>query len=88
MADSFCLIPSKSDPTVASLKEENDSLKSELEKQRQQLANMEMALKARQEQDQHLRDSIMIARKEVRPPDAASFFLKLIVPPFHRRTVQ
>lgn len=65
LADSFCLIPSKSDPTPAALKEENASLKAELEKQRQQLANMEMALKARQEQDQHLRDSIMLARKEV-----------------------
>ena len=66
MADSFCLIPSKADPSVASLKEENASLKAELEKQKQQLANMELALKARQEQDQQLRDSIMIARKEVR----------------------
>ncbi|KAL7283224.1 hypothetical protein ACG7TL_002651 [Trametes sanguinea] len=66
MADSFCLIPAKSDPTMASLKEENAALKAELEKQKQQLANMELALKARQEQDQQLRDSIMIARKEVR----------------------
>ena len=66
MADSFCLIPSKADPTVASLKDENASLKAELEKQRQQFVNMEKALKARQEQDQHLRDSIMIARKEVK----------------------
>ena len=66
MADSFCLIPSKSEPSAASLKEENASLKAELEKQRQQLANMEAALKARQEQDQQLRDSIMLARKEVR----------------------
>ncbi|TBU32265.1 hypothetical protein BD311DRAFT_862659 [Dichomitus squalens] len=64
MADSFCLVPSKSEPGVASLKEENASLKAELEKQRQQLVNMEAALKARQEQDQQLRDSIMLARKE------------------------
>ncbi|OSD02865.1 hypothetical protein PYCCODRAFT_1435151 [Trametes coccinea BRFM310] len=64
MADSFCLIPAKSDPSMASLKEENAALKAELEKQKQQLANMELALKARQEQDQQLRDSIMIARKE------------------------
>ena len=65
MADSFCLIPSKSDPTVATLKEENATLKAELDKQRQQLAKMELALKVRQEQDQQLRDSIMVARKEV-----------------------
>lgn len=66
MADSFCLIPSKADPSAASLKEENAALKAELEKQRQQLANMELALKVRQEQDLQLRDSIMLARKEVR----------------------
>lgn len=65
MADSFCLIPSKADPSVVSLKEENTQLKAELEKQRQQFASMEMALKARQEKDQQLRDSIMLARKEV-----------------------
>ena len=65
MADSFCMIPAKGDPSVAMLKEENATLKAELEKQRQQLVNMEAALKARQEQDQQLRDSIMIARKEV-----------------------
>ncbi|KAI0637188.1 hypothetical protein C8Q77DRAFT_552531 [Trametes polyzona] len=64
MADSFCLIPSKSDPSIASLKEENASLKAELEKQRQKMANLELALKTRQEQDQQLRDSIMLARKE------------------------
>ncbi|KAI1787929.1 hypothetical protein LXA43DRAFT_895593 [Ganoderma leucocontextum] len=64
MADSFCLIPSKADPSVASLKEENTALKAELEKQRQQLVNMEAALKTRQEQDLQLRDSIMVARKE------------------------
>lgn len=66
MADSFCLIPSKADPSTPSLKDENAALKAELEKQRQQLANMEQALKVRQEQDLQLRDSIMIARKEVR----------------------
>ncbi|KAL1947634.1 hypothetical protein VTO73DRAFT_13358 [Trametes versicolor] len=64
MADSFCLIPSKADPSAPSLKDENAALKAELEKQRQQLANMEQALKVRQEQDLQLRDSIMIARKE------------------------
>ncbi|KAH9946287.1 uncharacterized protein BXZ73DRAFT_95791 [Epithele typhae] len=64
MADSFCLIPSKADPNAASLKEENAALKAQLEQQQQKLANMELVLKARQEQDQQLRDSIMIARKE------------------------
>ncbi|KAI0747916.1 hypothetical protein C8Q80DRAFT_1169069 [Daedaleopsis nitida] len=80
MADSFCLIPSKSEPSAAALKEENVSLKAELEKQRQQLANMELALKARQEQDQHLRDSIMLARKEAHRAMISSSVLPRPVP--------
>ncbi|KAH9951394.1 hypothetical protein B0H21DRAFT_685234, partial [Amylocystis lapponica] len=64
MADSFCLIPSKSDPTVATLKKENAALKSELEEARKQLAAAEGMLKMRQEHDQQLRDSILVAREK------------------------
>ncbi|KAI0646847.1 hypothetical protein C8Q79DRAFT_956667 [Trametes meyenii] len=80
MADSFCLIPSKSDPSMASLKEENAVLRAELEKQRQQFANMELALKMRQEQDQQLRDSIMLARKEAHRAMISSSVLPRPVP--------
>lgn len=65
MADSFCMIPSKSDPPVAALKQENAILKAQLEEERKRLAMAERALKQRQEQDNHLRESIMLARKEV-----------------------
>ncbi|TFK90928.1 hypothetical protein K466DRAFT_563225 [Polyporus arcularius HHB13444] len=81
MADSFCLIPSKADPSIASLKEENATLKAELEKQQQQLAKMELALKARQEQDQQLRDSIMLARKEAHRAMISSTVLQRPAPP-------
>ncbi|RPD65920.1 hypothetical protein L226DRAFT_530046 [Lentinus tigrinus ALCF2SS1-7] len=81
MADSFCLIPSKSDPGMTLLKEENDTLKAELEKQRQQLAKMELALKARQEQDQQLRDSIMLVRKEAHRAMISSNVLQRPAPP-------
>ncbi len=64
MADSFCLVPSKADAPVSLLKKENAVLKDQLEKERLKLAVAERMLKQRQEQDQHLRDSIMLARKE------------------------
>lgn len=68
MADSFCVIPSKSDLPVTTLKKENAALKAQVEAQQLKLAAAERLLKQRQEQDQHLRDSIMLARKEVNFP--------------------
>lgn len=64
MADSFCLVPSKADPSAA-LKQENALLKAQLDEERKKLAMAERVLKQRQEQDLQLRDSIMLARKEV-----------------------
>lgn len=65
MAESFCLIPSKSDPPPSTLKKENLSLKAELDEAQKQLAAANRIIKQRQEQDIQLRDSIMLARKEV-----------------------
>ncbi len=65
MADSFCLIPSKSEPSLTSLKKENLTLKADLDETQKRLALAERTLKQRKEQDLHLRDSIMLARKEV-----------------------
>ncbi|THH33979.1 hypothetical protein EUX98_g335 [Antrodiella citrinella] len=64
MADSFCLIPSKSEPTSSTLTKENLALRAELEEAQKQLASANRILKQRQEQDLQLRDSIMLARKE------------------------
>ncbi|PCH38330.1 hypothetical protein WOLCODRAFT_136176 [Wolfiporia cocos MD-104 SS10] len=65
LADSFCLVSSKNNPSpLATLQNDNDALKAELEETRRQLASVEGMLKMRQEQDQQLRDSILLARKE------------------------
>jgi hypothetical protein len=65
MVDSFLMIPSKADAPASVLKQENAVLKAQLEEERKRLAIAERMLKQRQEQDQHLRESIMLARKEV-----------------------
>ena len=65
MTDSFFVIPSKSDSSLSALKKENAVIKAQLEDERKKLAAAERLLKQRQEQDQHLRESIMLARKEV-----------------------
>lgn len=75
MADSFCMIPSKSDPPVTILKQENAILKAQLEEERKRLAAAERMLKQRQEQDHHLRESIMLARKEVTYAAKTSIFV-------------
>ncbi|PSS37410.1 hypothetical protein PHLCEN_2v746 [Hermanssonia centrifuga] len=76
MADSFCLVPSKADAPVSLLKKENAVLKDQLEKERLKLAVAERMLKQRQEQDQHLRDSIMLARKEAQRAMTSSMALR------------
>ncbi|KAI0957112.1 hypothetical protein AcW1_005608 [Taiwanofungus camphoratus] len=64
MADSFCLIPSKSESPLNAFQRENTSLRAEIDVLQKQLASAEGMLKMRQEQDQQLRDSILLARKE------------------------
>lgn len=59
------MVPSKADPPVSALKQENAVLKAQLEEERKRLAHAEKMLKQRKEQDNHLRESIMMARKEV-----------------------
>jgi hypothetical protein len=47
------------------LKEENITLRSELEGMQKRLESTERVLKLRQEQDQQLRENIAVARREV-----------------------
>ena len=47
------------------LKEENSTLRAELEGMQKRLENAERMLKLRQEQDQQLRENIAVARREV-----------------------
>lgn len=61
-------MPSKNEgpPSATKLKKENDDLKSKLDAMERQMASVQKQIVARNEQDQHLRDNIMLARKEVR----------------------
>lgn len=70
LAESFCVIPSGEEP--AKLSKENAALKSEISGLREQLASVEAALKARQEQDLVLRGNILSARKEAQRVMTAS----------------
>jgi len=71
-SDSFCFIPSTSEPSLSALKEENNTLRSELEAMQKRLENAERMLKLRQEQDQQLRENIAVARREAQRAMGAS----------------
>ncbi|KAI0062238.1 hypothetical protein BV25DRAFT_1825669 [Artomyces pyxidatus] len=75
-SDSFCLIPSKSEPSTSTLKKENASLRSDLEAMRKQLEATERLLKLRKEQDQQLRDNIAVARREAQRAMGASLTMQ------------
>ncbi|KAI0049664.1 hypothetical protein FA95DRAFT_1646603 [Auriscalpium vulgare] len=75
-SDSFCLVPSKSEPSTSTLKKENASLHSDLEAVRKQLEAAERMLKLRKEQDQHLRDNIAVARREAQRAMGASLTIQ------------
>jgi hypothetical protein len=70
LAESFCVIPSSSSeskqPAAShALQKENETLKAELESTKKRLAAQEHAMKLRMEQDKELRDSIVMAKREV-----------------------
>lgn len=65
MADSFCLVRSDTESSVSVLRKENAAYKTKLEEMQQQLVSAERMLKMRHDQDQQLRESIILARKEV-----------------------
>lgn len=67
LSESFCLIPFDSEPATSALMKENVSLKQEIEEMQRQLTEAERVLQLRKEQDQLLRDSIVMARHQVRP---------------------
>ncbi|KAL4251635.1 hypothetical protein ABKN59_003795 [Abortiporus biennis] len=80
MADSFCLIPSKSEPSMSALKKENATLKTELEEMQKRVETADRTLKQRYEQDQQLKDSILLARKEIQAQRAMTSSLALRPP--------
>ncbi|KAH7916013.1 hypothetical protein BJ138DRAFT_1140485 [Hygrophoropsis aurantiaca] len=76
LSESFCLIPSGSDPSPLVLKRENLSLKAEVETMRQRLLTTERILQMRKEQDQQLRDSIVMARHQAQRAMGASMMVQ------------
>ena len=65
LAESFFVIPSGDEK--AKLRKENVALKAEVSALQNQLSEMNVILKMRQDKDNALRDSILHARREVRP---------------------
>ncbi|KZV70490.1 hypothetical protein PENSPDRAFT_631685 [Peniophora sp. CONT] len=71
-SDSFCFIPSKSEPNPGVLKAENEALKDQVTRLQSQLASAQRTLQQRTEQDQALRDNIALARREAQRAMGAS----------------
>lgn len=65
LSESFCLIPLESEPATSALQKQNVSLRQEIEETQRRLAEAERSLQLRKEQDQLLRDSIVMARHQV-----------------------
>jgi hypothetical protein len=65
LAESFFVIPSGDEK--GKLRKENATLKAEISTLQNQLSEMKVVLKMRQDKDNALRDNILHARREVRP---------------------
>lgn len=66
LSESFYLIPTGPETPLSTLKRENTFLKREVDEMQKRLAVAERVLQLRKEQDQQLRDSIVLARQQVR----------------------
>ncbi|KIK93504.1 hypothetical protein PAXRUDRAFT_828896 [Paxillus rubicundulus Ve08.2h10] len=73
LSESFCLVHSGAEPSTSALKRENASLKQEMEAMQSRLATAERRLQMRKDQDQLLRDSIVMARHQAQRAMGASF---------------
>jgi hypothetical protein len=72
LSESFYMIPSDSEPSRSDLKKENTSLKQELEAMSKRLTAAERIMQLRKEQDQQLRESIVMARHQAQRAMGAS----------------
>jgi hypothetical protein len=77
LSESFYMIPSDSEPSRSDLKKENTSLKQELEAMSKRLTAAERIMQLRKEQDQQLRESIVMARHQVILRSFANLFIRL-----------
>ncbi|KAF8448025.1 hypothetical protein L210DRAFT_3473286 [Boletus edulis BED1] len=76
LSESFCLIPLESEPAASALRKENTSLKQEMEGMQRRLADADRVLQLRKDQDQLLRDSIVMARHQAHRAMGASLVLQ------------
>ncbi|KAJ7285624.1 hypothetical protein C8J57DRAFT_1496358 [Mycena rebaudengoi] len=72
LTESFFLIPSSSEPSAATLKQDNAALKLEVDMLKKRLETTERIIQLRREQDAQLRDSIFQATKEAQRAMGAS----------------
>ncbi|KAJ8699858.1 hypothetical protein PTI98_002937 [Pleurotus ostreatus] len=72
LSESFCLVPSGSEPSLAAQKRENAALKAEIEALQSRLEATERVIQLRKDQDLHLRESIVMARREAQRAMGAS----------------
>lgn len=72
LSESFYMIPSDAEPPRSVLKKENASLKQDLEAMSKRLAAAERIMQLRKEQDQQLRESIVMARHQAQRAMGAS----------------
>ncbi|KAL4074494.1 hypothetical protein V8B97DRAFT_2016576 [Scleroderma yunnanense] len=76
LSESFYLIPTGPEPSVSALKRENASLRREVDELQKRLAVAERVLQLRKEQDQQLRDSIVLARQQAQRAMGASLMIQ------------
>ncbi|KAG6335882.1 hypothetical protein ID866_3219 [Astraeus odoratus] len=76
LSESFYLIPTGPEVSVSALRRENASLKQEVEEMQKRLAAAERIVQLRKEQDQQLRDSIVLARQQAQRAMGASLVIQ------------
>ncbi|KAI6111485.1 hypothetical protein EDD17DRAFT_1504810 [Pisolithus thermaeus] len=76
LSESFYLVPPEPEQSLPALRKENASLKREVDEMQKRLAAAERMLQLRKEQDQQLRDSIVLARQQAQRAMGASLMVQ------------
>ncbi|KIM60600.1 hypothetical protein SCLCIDRAFT_26481 [Scleroderma citrinum Foug A] len=76
LSESFYLIPTGPETPLSTLKRENTFLRREVDETQKRLALAERVLQLRKEQDQQLRDSIVLARQQAQRAMGASLMIQ------------
>ncbi|KAI6039013.1 hypothetical protein EDC04DRAFT_2868139 [Pisolithus marmoratus] len=76
LSESFYLVPPEAEQSLSALKKENASLKREVDEMQMRLTATERVMQLRKEQDQQLRDSIVLARQQAQRAMGASLMVQ------------